>query len=345
MDEGPLAVAFRRAWPAVALALLLLILAGLVDLTGSDSVEFTATEALVKLVVVVGLYIFIGTSGVVSFGHIAFMSIGAYGATWFTCCYAVKGSLMYGLPSFIIHTQMPNFPAVLISGLLAAAFGLVIGLALMRLSGLSASIAMFGILMIIYVGYSNWDSVTLGRSSIYGLPPYVNLWVALAWAVAAVIAAHTFQVSRYGLALIATRDDEVAAKASGISIYWMRLIAFVLSAFVVGAGGALYAFLLSGVSTDLFYMDMTFLTLAMLVVGGMHSLSGAVVGVIVISTITDVLRRLEEGVQFGAATVHIPAGSQELALAVLMLLILVFRQKGLTGNREVPFPAFLRRRA
>ncbi|MBM3517221.1 MAG: branched-chain amino acid ABC transporter permease, partial [Alphaproteobacteria bacterium] len=185
----------RNAWPALCLVTLLLGLVAIIDLSALSIIELAATEALVKLVVVIGLYIFIGNSGVVSFGHIAFMALGAYMATWLTCCPSVKGTMMYGLPDFIIATQVPNFPASLAAGVLAAVFALIVGAALMRLSGIGASIAMFAVLMIVYVGYSNWDPVTLGRSSIYGLPTYVSVWVALAWAVAAIVAAHAYRVS------------------------------------------------------------------------------------------------------------------------------------------------------
>ena len=328
----------RRAWPALALAVLLIGIAIIIELIGISIIKLAAVEALVKMVVVIGLYIFIGNSGIVSFGHISFMAVGAYMAAWLTCCPPVKGSLMHGLPDFIIETQVPNLPAAVIAGLAAAIFALVIGSALMRLSGIAPAIAMFGVLMIIYVGYSAWDSVTLGRSSIFGLPTYVSMWVALSWALVAIAAAYMFQISRFGFAAVAAREDEFAAKAAGINIYRVRLIAFVLSGFFVGVGGALYAHFLGGLSTNMFYLDMTFLTLAMLVVGGMNSLSGAVIGVVVLSTVIEILRRFESGVELGATMVQLPSGGQEIALAVIMLLVLIYRPTGLTRNREILYP-------
>ena len=328
----------RRAWPALTLAIALIALVVIIDLTGLGIAKLAATEALVKMVVVIGLYIFIGNSGIVSFGHISFMAIGAYMAAWLTCCPRVKGTLMHGLPDFIIETQVPNLPAALLAGVAAALFALLIGAALMRLSGIAPAIAMFGVLMIVYVGYSAWDSVTLGRSSIFGLPTYISHWVALSWALVALAGAYLFQISRWGLAVIAAREDEFAARAAGINIYRMRLISFVLSGFFVGIGGALYAHFLGGLSTNLFYLEMTFLTLAMLVVGGMNSLSGAVVGVVVLTTVIEILRRFESGVEFGGASVQFPSGVQEIALAVIMLLVLIFRPTGITRGRELLYP-------
>ena len=328
----------RRAWPALSLAILLIVLVTIVDIANFYVIKLAVVEALVKMVVVIGLYIFIGNTGIVSFGHISFMAIGAYMAAWLTCCPPVKGTLMHGLPDFIIETQVPNLPAALIAGLAAAIFAFMIGAALMRLSGIAPAIAMFGVLMIIYVGYSAWDPVTLGRSSIFGLPTYVSIWVALAWVLVALVVAYIYQISRIGFSVISAREDEFAAKAAGINIYRMRLIAFVLSGFFVGIGGALYAHFLGGLSTNLFYLDMTFITLAMLVVGGMNSLSGAVIGVIAISTVVEVLRSFESGVEIGSTLVQVPSGAQEIALAVIMLVILIFRPSGLTKNKEILYP-------
>jgi branched-chain amino acid transport system permease protein len=295
-------------------------------------------ECLITIVVVVGLYIFIGNSGVVSFGHIAFMAIGAYASAWQTCCLPQKPANFPGLPDFLLHSQVPNFPASLLAGLLAAAVAYLSGLIIMRLSGIGASIGTFAFLAIVNVVYSNWKSVTLGTSSIIGLPTYVNLWTALAWALTTIAVANVFQVSSLGLALRASREDEVAAQAAGINVYVLRLIAFVLSAFFVAIGGVLRGHFLGIVAVNSFWLDATFTTLAMLVVGGMNSLAGAVTGVVALSVLIEFLRRLESGIDIGSLTLSVPGGFQELGLAVVMLAILILRPKGLTGNREAPCP-------
>ena len=94
-----------------------------------------------------------------------------------------------------------------------------------------------------------------------------------------------------------------------IDIYRQRLIAFTISAFFVGIGGVLYGHFLGVISIDVFFLDTTFLTLAMLVVGGMRSLAGAVVGVLVLSAVIEVLRRLETGIDIGGFVVSVPSGS------------------------------------
>ena len=307
----------------------------------SASLDRTVTEALVRIIFVVGLYVFVGSSGVISFGHVAFMAIGAYGAAWQDCCSLTKSFYMPALPKFMLETTVPPPLATVGSGVLAALFAATIGMAIVRLSGIGASIATFAVLAIINDVFSNWDSLTAGTSTIVGIPNYTNHWTGLMWVVIAIFAAHIYQISRFGLSLRVSREDEVAAQAAGVNVVRQRLIAFIISAFFVGISGALYAQFLSTISVDAFYLEVTFITLAMLVVGGMNSLSGAVVGVVAISFLIEVLRQLERGFHLGSLTISVPAGTQEIGLGVALLLILIFRQSGITGNREISWPLSL----
>jgi branched-chain amino acid transport system permease protein len=301
----------------------------------SAALDRTVTEALIRIVYVVGLYIFVGNSGVISFGHTAFMAVGAYATAWQDCCSTTKSLFMPALPNFLLQVTVPPPIATIVSGVVASLFAAVVGVAIIRLSGISASIATFAVLAIINVTFSNWDSVTAGTTTLVGIPNYTDHWVGLLWAVIAICAAHIYQTSRFGLSLRVSREDEIAAKASGVNIFSQRLIAFVISAFFVGVSGALYVHFLGTISVEAFYIDITLLTLAMLVVGGMNSLSGAVVGVGAISLLIEVLRQLEHGFVVGSLTVAAPGGTQEIGLGVAMLLVLIFRRGGITGNQEI----------
>jgi len=339
--EAGMRTILKRIWPVLALVLPLLVIVVLSEQFGSVLMQRTVTDALIKLVIVVGLYIFIGNSGIVSFGHISFAGIAAYATAWQTCCPMMKPITMAGLPAFLRDETYPILPATVVSVLLAGVAALAIGLVLMRLSGLAASISTLAALFIFNAVYANWDNVTMGRASIVGVPTFMNAWWALGAAALAIVVAYLYQTSSRGLAIRAARDDEVAAQSSGISLYWNRLLAFVISAMVVGLGGVLQVHFLGTVSINAFFLGLTFITLAMLVVGGMKSLAGAVVGVVVVSTIVDLFRRLEAGVSLGETTVTIPAGTQELVLATLMLVILIFRKDGLMGRREFGLPRIL----
>ena len=325
--------------PVALPALLLCALAVPVKLAGTSLLQHSMVEMLVMLVVAIGIYVFVGNSGILSFGHVSFMAIGAYATAWLTLPLPLKKLNMPGLPSFLHSLSIPVTASAIISGLLAALAGVVIGVPLLRLSGIAASIATLAFLVIVYIGYSSWDSVTLGTSSIVGLPPYTNLWAALGWAVAMIFLAYAYQISRHGLLLRAARDDEAAAKAIGIKVFRERLIAWTLSAFIVGVGGVLYAHFLGAISTEAFYLNMTFISLAMLVVGGTGSLAGAVLGVVTISLLIEGLRRIEKGINIGDVAFSLPPGAQEIGIAVTMLVILLLRPKGLSGNREMRLPS------
>ncbi|WP_191058309.1 branched-chain amino acid ABC transporter permease [Geminicoccus harenae] len=328
----------RAALPVLALLLGVTAITALVALLGNDEMALTVTEALVRLIVVVGLSVFIGNSGVVSFGHIGFMCIAAYAAAWATCNPMWKQLMLTGLPVFLQQAQYPFWVAVAGGAVLAAAVALVFGAVILRLSGIAASIATFAFLAIVNNVYSNWDSVTAGVSSIIGIPTVVGPWTGLAFALGAIVLAFWFKGSRFGLMLRATRDDPVAARASGVSIVRVRLAAFVLSAFIVGIGGALFVQFLGVATVDMFYLQLTFITLAMLIIGGMGSVTGAIVGVFAVTVFVEFFRFLESGVAVGESVLALPEGSQEIALGIGMALILIFRPKGLTGSRELRLP-------
>jgi branched-chain amino acid transport system permease protein len=327
----------RRFWPLAALSAAVTAIVAVTSL-GSDQLQVTITEMLIRMVVVVGIYLFVGNSGILSFGHIGFMCIGAYAAAWATVDPTWKQMMLTGLPDFLQQNQYGFLPAVAGGGLLAAAVALVLGQAIMRLSGIAGSIATFAFLAIVNSVYSNWESVTAATSSIIGVPTVVGPWVAWAFATGALAMASYFQVSRFGLMLRASRDDEVAAKSSAVNVVKVRLIAFVASAFIVGVAGALYGHFLGILTADTFYLNMTFITLAMLVIGGIGSLAGAVTGVVLVTLIVELLRHLEAGVPVGGLRLTLPQGSQEIGLGIFMALIMIFRPSGLTRGREVPWP-------
>jgi branched-chain amino acid transport system permease protein len=208
----------------------------------------------------------------------------------------------------------------------------------MRLIGIAAGIGTFAVLLIVYVVASNWDSLTRGRQTMLGVPLDTTMKGTLVWSCIAIVAAYLFQQSRVGMRLRATREDEAAARSIGIGVFWERTAAFCLSAFWLGVAGALYGHLLGSFSPDAFYLDLTFITFVMLVVGGINSLSGAVLGSIVVSTVSEVLLRIERGTSVLSVHLKAPDGFQQIVLALFLLLILILRPRGITGGREIPRP-------
>jgi branched-chain amino acid transport system permease protein len=327
----------ERMWPLIALLATIAALALLVSFAPTV-LQRRATQGLINLVAVVGLYVFVGNSGLLSFGNVAFMAVGAYVSALLTMKAAAKSVFLPDLPAVIAGAEWPTFAGAFAGGGTAALLALVVGWPLMRLSGISASIATFAILVVAYVVFGNWTAVTGGQNSLMGLPAYVGLWTALAWAITAIVIAFAYQETRSALLLRASREDEAAAQASGINVVRHRLIAFVISAFLSGIAGVLLAHFLGIVRVENFYLDLTFLIVAMLIIGGRGSLTGAVAGAVVIAVLTELLRQIEIGFQVGTATIAAPPGLGDVILALIMLLIILFRPNGLAGGREIGWP-------
>lgn len=338
MTRAPSVLAKTFTTPLILVALLAAIVV-LSFLFGTGSFQRTIVEMLIRVVLVVGLWVFVGNSGIISFGHVAFMGIGAYAAAWLTIPPALKQFSLRGLPDFLLTAQYPFWPSAFAASLLPALIALLLAPFLMRLAGISASIATFALLAVVNTVYANWSSVTGGTSSIIGIPLRTNLWIALGAASGAIAIAYFYAISRSGLALRAARDEPVAAQSCGVDIERERAIAFVLSAFLCGAAGVLYAHFLGILTPDAFFLNTTFVALSMLVVGGVASLSGAVMGVVLISLLIQLLRWLERGVPLAeGVVVALPSGSQEIAIGAIMIAILLFRPTGLMGAREIVWP-------
>ena len=263
MAERPSILARTISTPIILIAILLVV-ALIAVAAGSGPFTRTTVELLIRVMIVVGLYTFIGNSGVISFGHIAFMCMGAYATAWFTIPLVLKKNSFPGLPEFILKAQLPFYVSSVIATVFVGIFAYLFGKILMRLSGIAASIATFAMLAVVNTVYSHWDSITGGTSTVAGVPMKTGLWTAFIGAVIAIIVAYLYAISRSGLALRAARDEPIAASASGVDIVRERLRAFVISGLIIGFAGALYAHFLGVLNPDAFYMGTTFITLSML---------------------------------------------------------------------------------
>jgi branched-chain amino acid transport system permease protein len=306
---------------------------------GPQYIHQVALQALVTGVLVIGLYVFVGNSGILSFGHLGFAMIGGYAGALLTLPTIMKSENMTGAASWVVNAHASPFFAVLIGGVLAAVVAVIVAIPLMRVSGLTAGLASFALLLVIYVVAQNWTSMTNGTEGLINVPTTLTAFEAWAWLVGAIVIAFLFQRSRFGLRLRAAREDEVAARALGVRVPLERGLAFVLSAFVMGAGGALYAMVLGTMSPDLTYLDLTLVIIAMLVVGGVGSLSGAVIGTIVISTVQEVLNQAQNGSILGIVHIGARAGIAETGLAIVLLVMLITRPAGIMRAREFVLPA------
>lgn len=324
----------RGAGSAASLALLVAAVSGLAFLLAelSPALHNFVISTLISLVVVIGLYVFIGNSGVVSFGHISFMAIGAYATGLLTVKPETKQFLLPDLPKVVSDLHLGTIMAMVVVAVGVGVLAAVMGLPLMRLSGIAASIATLSMLIVVNVVIVQTTSWTGGNQAFIGVPLTTTTTVAVVCVAVAVAVAFAFERSAVGLRLRASREDEPAARAAGIGIVRERTIAFGLSGALVALAGAMYAHFLGSFDPPSFYLELTFITLAMLVVGGLYSLVGAIVGTLVLSTIQEILGRLESGEGLGPVHLQLHDGTTDIVLAVIVIAVMVFRPGGITAR-------------
>lgn len=315
-----------------------LVVAVLAQLAGISLLTRIVTVMFVSLMVVLGLQLYMGNSGILNFAHIGFMGIGAYTAVLFSMTSEAKVLTNADLYPFLVPLHLPFLPSLLIGGLVAALFAAVISYPLMRLSDAAAVITTFALLVIIHVVLLHWDRVTNGPRTLFGVDNYTSLWTSVVFAVITIFAVYLFKESRIGLRLRATRDDHYAAASIGINMVVMRWLAFIASAFIAGVGGGLWAHFITSFTPYSFYLSETFVVLAMLVIGGPYSVSGAVVGTLVVTAAREVLRGIENQVNILQLFPQGFFGFTEVVLAMVLILILVYRPTGIIGSRELRWP-------
>jgi branched-chain amino acid transport system permease protein len=326
-----------RRLPELLAPAVLVLGAALLGLGVSGSLQSYFLDTLVKVAIVVALYVFIGNSGVLSFGHISFVALGAWTAGVLTMTRSAKPAVMPGLAHFLLVTNVGNVASLALAAAVGGAAALFVGLPLMRLSGLAAGIATFGVLEITNNVLTYDQSLGPGQNAFSSVPATTGIWQAAIGALICVGVAFLYQRSRFGRMLRATREDPAAAAAAGISVYRQRLIAFTISGALAGLAGGLFVHLLPVQVNDL-YLPLTFITLAMLVVGGSGSLLGAVVGALALNGLYSFFQAATNTVNVLGWSLSVHAGTAEVVLGSLMALVLILRPTGLTGGRELSLP-------
>ncbi len=311
----------------------------------SDYIVRLLIIVCINIVLVSSMGLVNGFTGVFSLGQVGFVAIGAYVSGILTLSIADKASYLPDLPYYLSHIQLNTLLASLIAGLVCAVLAALAGIPLMRLSGHHVSVATLGFMIIVSVIIVNAETLTRGARTFTGVPTDTTLPWALGWAAFTLLLLTRLIYSPIGLAFRAVREDTIAAQAVGLSVLRTRLLAFVFSAFLAGIGGSLYGHYLGSFSAQTFSFPLMISLITMLILGGMSSISGAVLGVITVTAVAEILRNLERGVDLGIVTIPAMFGASQVVLGVLFILVMIYRPLGLFGDRELTIqPVFGRLR-
>jgi branched-chain amino acid transport system permease protein len=277
-----------------------------------------------------------GYTGQFSLGHAGFAAVGAYTAALLTMTAEQKAANYFLQPivPWLANVQWFFLPAMLLGGVLAALVGFLIGFPALRLRGDYLAIATLGFGEVIRVMFVNWQSITNGSLGLKGIPEYTTVYWSWGVALITIFVIRRLVDSSYGRALKAVRDDEVAAEALGIRLFYHKILAFTLSSFFVGIGGALLANLISTIDPKVFLFFLTYQIVGITVMGGMGSLTGSMVSACLYTVFLELLRPIES--QFNIGSLQVPGipGMRMVIFSVLLLMVILFYRKGLFGNAE-----------
>lgn len=316
-------------------ALILVAVVAPLFVFGDSSLIGTVVIFLINVTLVIALQSFVGNSGILSFGHVAFMGVGAYVTAWLAIPTELKSEQLPELPSWLISTEWGFLPTMLAAGLVAGLLAALVGLVLVRMTVNAMVMATLALLLVVYTIWVNWTSMTRGSSGVLGIPKEVTPWLALAIAIVFVLLARLFKSSKIGLQLRASREDELAAGASGIDVRGVRYVSWIFSAVLMGMAGSFWAFNIIAFDPGQFTFAITFALLAMLILGGRESVLGAVIGALIISIVTEFFSRIEQGVTIINIDLPRITGTVQFVIALIIILVLIWRPEGVVGRREI----------
>ncbi len=285
----------------------------------------------INIVLATSLNLVMGFTGQFSIGHAGFMAVGAYVAAYVSVYHGAGWeAALAGVLGPTLASELVFLAVLVAAGLAGALVGLVVGIPSLRLRGDYLAIVTLGFAEIIRIVIVNIDKV--GGATGFAVPGRTSfLWVA-AFAALSIMVVRNIVRSATGRALVAIREDEIAAEAMGIDTTRYKVLAFVVSSALAGLAGGLFGHYTKFLSTNDFQFIRSFEIIIMIVLGGLGSLTGSVLGALVITALPEVLRGF--------------ASWRLVIYAALLILIMLTRPQGLLGRRELSdlLPARFRRR-
>ncbi len=312
-----------------------------IDRCAGDYYARLATQAAIFVTLAVSYNLVVGVSGQLHLGPNAFITLGAYTAALLTLTPAEKDMIFLMGPVVwpLNHLTLPFPWALLAGGVVAAFFGLLTGFPVFRVRGDYLAIVTLGFGEVVRGLANNLQGLTNGSLGLKGLQPYTTIWWAWGLAVLTVAVVQSLKNSGYGRALSAIRQDETAARAMGVNTFKHLLLAYVVSSFFFGVGGALLAHFITTISPNLFTFFLTFNLLIIIVVGGLGSTTGAVLSACLFTAAGEWLRIVEEPqVILGLPIPGIP-GMRQVVFSLALLVVIIFFRQGLLGRREFSWEA------
>jgi len=286
-----------------------------------------------------------GFTGLFSLGHAGFMALGAYTSALLTMSPASKQMNFFISPiaAPLANLNLPFIPALVAAGLMAGLAGFLIGAPALRLRNSDyLAITTLGFSEIIRQAITNLQPVTNGALGLRRLPMYST--TCMIWGVAFISVVFIIALinSAFGRSCKAVRDDEIAAWAIGINTARIKIINFTISGFMAGIGGAMLGHMLGAIDPRMFTFTLTYNILLIVILGGSGSISGSIISAIVITICMEATLFLDGPLNLLFFRTKGLPGLRMVVFSILLLLVVIFRQQGLMGNRELSWDMVFR---
>lgn len=265
----------------------------------------------IGMILAMSLNLVNGCAGQFSLGHAGFMGVGAYMSASIT-------SVLNLSPFF--QTDLGVGCAIILGGIAAALAGYLVGLPSLRLKGDYLAIVTLGFGEIIRICFLNIEAVG-GARGLSGIPPKSNFFWVYFWVVVTFVALLRLLRSSYGRAILSVRENEIAAESMGIDISRYKVVAFVVSSFFAGIAGGLFAHFQSFIDPNSFVFNKSVEAVIMVVIGGMGSLSGAILGGVIVTLLPELLRVFEQ--------------YRMVIFPLILIVLMLVRPMGLFGHKEI----------
>ncbi len=293
----------------------------------------------------VAMNLLTGFTGLFSLGQAGFMAIGAYVTAVLTIPTGVRPNVYYmnGIAPWLENLHLPMIPAMLLGGLFAAALAALIGIPVLRLKSDYLAIATLGFAEIIraLLAAPMMDRITNGSYGLNNIPGFKNLFQPVLIAAVCIIVMIMLINSSFGRAFKAIREDEVAAEAMGINLFTHKELSFVISSFFTGISGGMLAVFMRSIDTKTFQVTLTYNILLIVVLGGIGSVSGSIIGSLLINGGQEWLRFLDE--PHAIAGYSIPLfrpGLRMVIYSILLMVVVLFWRSGIMGTNEFSWKWF-----
>ena len=296
----------------------------------------------INAILALSLNLIYGITGMFSLGHAGFMAIGAYVSALLVLSPAQKNAMwiLEDIYPWLLNVNTPFVVSLILAGLAAAFFGLLVALPVLRLGGDYLGIATLGFAEIIRILITNTARLTNGSLGLKGIPAYTTLFMSWGCLGIVLLCMVCMLRSNFGGVLRAVRDDEVAAKMMGINTFKVKVLAFTLGCFGGGLGGALMGNLITTIDPRMFMITQTYNILMIIVVGGLGSVTGSIIGSVLVTTMLEWLRFVENPITIGSINIPGIPGMRMVIFSLLLIIVIIFRREGIMGMREFSWDIF-----